>query len=339
VSKARLPHPPDGLDPSANTHMDRRNELFGRLGALLSQNLRNGGSEFESPAVALKSQRLDLTNPGEALLQQLIFERQRGLLAEISYYNSLASRHWRRLSISLSIIIPAYNEERRLQSTLQQIFSYLRSRDWSFTEILVVDDGSTDATAAIAENFRAKEHAVRVLRNPGNRGKGYSVRQGMLEAQGEWALFTDADLSAPIEEFEKLWAAMAKHQAQVVIGSRALDRSLIGVHQSAFRENGGRLFNLVLRLVTGLPFWDTQCGFKLFQSQAAREIFRRQRFDGFGFDAEVLFIARLLGYRTVEVPVRWSHAEGTKLSLFGHTGGMLLDLFRIRWHQTFGRYR
>ena len=186
---------------------------------------------------------------------------------------------------------------------------YLDGSSWEFAEILVVDDGSRDATAAAAEAA-----GVRVLRNPGNRGKGYSVRHGMLEAQGEWSLFSDADLSTPIEEIERLWKAAASEHAQVAIGSRAVDRSLVGVHQPVFRETMGRVFNLTMRLVTGLPFRDTQCGFKLFESAAAREIFRRQRLDGFGFDVEVLYIASRLGCRTLEIPVRWNDVAGTKVS-------------------------
>jgi hypothetical protein len=161
----------------------------------------------------------------------------------------------------------------------------------------------------------------------------------MLEAKGDWALFSDADLSAPIEELDKLWLAVAKRGVAVAIGSRALDRKLIGVHQSAFREYGGRAFNLILRVVTGLPFWDTQCGFKLFEGSAAREIFRRQRAEGFGFDAEVLFIAQHLGYDIVEVPVRWNHVEGTKMRLFSDTLRMVTDLLAVRWNQILGRYR
>jgi glycosyltransferase involved in cell wall biosynthesis len=161
----------------------------------------------------------------------------------------------------------------------------------------------------------------------------------MLEARGEWLLFSDADLSAPIEELDKLLGAARDDNALVAIGSRALDRSLIAVHQSRLRENAGRVFNLFVRLLTGLPFWDTQCGFKLFEAQAAQEIFRRQRIDRFGFDAEILFIARRLGYRTVEVPVRWSHASGTKVSMFRDSLNMFLDLLRIRWYQWKGFYR
>ena len=198
---------------------------------------------------------------------------------------------------------------------------------------MVVNDGSRDRTAEIA-------HAagVRVVDNPGNRGKGYSVRHGMLEAAGDWALFSDADLSAPIEELEKLWAAVEREDAQAAIGSRALDRSLIGVHQPAFRENMGRVFNFLMRLETGLPFRDTQCGFKLFQTSAAREIFKRQRLDGFGFDVEVLFIAKRLGYRTLEVAVRWNDVLGTKVSMLAGAKGFL-DPVKVRWNSITGKYR
>jgi glycosyltransferase involved in cell wall biosynthesis len=177
-----------------------------------------------------------------------------------------------------------------------------------------------------------------LLRNPGNRGKGYSVRHGMLEAKGEWALFTDADLSAPIEELEKLWTRVQEARAQVAIGSRALDRSLIGVRQPAFREFAGKLFNLGARVMTGLPFSDTQCGFKLFETRAAREIFRRQQLERFGFDVEILFIARKLGYSTIEVPVRWNDVAGTKVSPLNGLSAFL-DPMRVRLNQIKGRYR
>ncbi len=239
---------------------------------------------------------------------------------------------------SISIVIPAYNEEQRLPSTLSSILAYIGTGSWSFVEVLVVDDGSTDATAERAEEFSLRHPEVRLLRNPGNRGKGYSVRHGMLEARGEWILFSDADLSAPIEELEKLRAAARENGASIAIGSRALDRSLIAVHQPVFREWAGRIFNLLMRLITGLPFWDTQCGFKLFEAKAAREVFGRQRIEGFGFDAEVLFLARKLGLKTVEVPVRWSHAAGTRVSMFRDAATMFLDLLRVRWYYLRGLY-
>jgi glycosyltransferase involved in cell wall biosynthesis len=237
-----------------------------------------------------------------------------------------------RLRRSISIIIPAYNEEKRLPATLPAVREYLDRSGWDFAEIVVVDDGSGDGTAGVA-----RAGGVRILQNPGNRGKGYSVRHGVLESKGEWALLTDADLSAPIEELEKLWSAVEREQAQVAIGSRALDRGLVGVHQPVLRELVGRIFNLVMRLVTGLPFRDTQCGFKLFQAAAARQVFSRQKLDGFGFDVEVLFIARRLKYRCLEVAVRWDNVEGTKVSLWR---GMMafLDPVKVRWNGIMGKY-
>jgi dolichyl-phosphate beta-glucosyltransferase len=240
-------------------------------------------------------------------------------------------RHCLRRSIS--IIIPAFNEEKRLPSTLTTVKGYLTASSWEFSEIVVVDDGSHDRTAKVAEAA-----GVRALRNPGNRGKGYSIRRGMLEAKGDWALFTDADLFAPIEELETLWSAAEREGASCAIGSRALDRSLIGVHQSVFRESMGRVFNLLMRLSTGLPFHDTQCGFKLFETSAARKIFGHQRLDGFGFDVEVLFIAERLGYPTLEVPVRWNDVAGTKVStLLGAKG--FLDPLKVRLNGLTGKYR
>jgi glycosyltransferase involved in cell wall biosynthesis len=234
---------------------------------------------------------------------------------------------------SISIIIPAYNEEKRLPGTLAAIERYFESTAWEFSEVVVVNDGSRDKTAEIARSAGA-----RLLENPGNRGKGYSVRHGMLDAKGDWALLSDADLSAPIAELDRLWRMAEKENAQVAIGSRALDRSLIGVHQPAFREAMGRFFNLVMRVITGLPFRDTQCGFKLFETSAAREIFSRQKLEGFGFDVEVLYIAQHLGYRTLEVPVRWNDVAGTTVSM---TRGLaaFLDLVRVRWNAMSGVYR
>ena len=233
---------------------------------------------------------------------------------------------------SISIIIPAYNEEKRLPATLRTVKAYLEAASWEFSEIVVVDDGSRDGTVEVA-----RKAGMRLLRNPGNRGKGYSVRHGMLDAQGDWVLFSDADLSTPIEELDKLWTAVERERAQAAIGSRDLDRSLIGVRQPLFREFGGRFFNLVIRLITGLPFHDTQCGFKLFEGAAAREIFGRQRVERFGFDVEVLFIAQRLGYRTLEVPVRWNDVAGTKVSMLGAVAAFL-DPLKVRWNGITGKY-
>ena len=236
---------------------------------------------------------------------------------------------------SLSIVIPAYNEEARLPATLQRILAYLAGQNFAFIEVIVVDDGSRDGTAAIVERHAPK---IRLLKNPGNRGKGYTVRHGMLEAKGEWILYTDADLSAPIGELDKLLAAADQENADVAIGSRALDRSLVGVHQSAFRELSGRAFNLFMRMVTGLPFRDTQCGFKLFRAPAAREIFSRQKLDCFSFDVEDLVIAKSLGCKAIEVPVVWNNVAGTKVSMFSGVQSFL-DLIGIRWRAISGKYR
>jgi dolichyl-phosphate beta-glucosyltransferase len=239
---------------------------------------------------------------------------------------------------SISVIVPAYNEETRLPSTLARVVRYLDEKNFSFSEILVVDDGSRDGTVPAISEFAVRHPSVRLLQNPGNRGKGYSVRHGMLEARGEWSLFTDADLSSPIEEMEKLIEAARQQAAQVAIGSRALDRSLVGVHQPLLREYAGRFFNLVMRAVTGLNFHDTQCGFKLFQTEAARRIFSLQRLERFGFDAEVLFIAERLGYRAVEVPVRWNDVAGSKVGTLQGLNGFV-DLLRIRINSWSGKYR
>jgi dolichyl-phosphate beta-glucosyltransferase len=239
---------------------------------------------------------------------------------------------------SISIIIPAYNEQARLPDTLRRIEEYFRQTDWDFHEILVVDDGSSDSTVDAATGFAAGNPNIRILRNPGNRGKGYSVRHGMLEARGDWRLFSDADLSTPIVELEKLWCAVAPGINPVAIGSRALDRSLIGVHQPGIRETMGRLFNLVMRAATGLPISDTQCGFKLFRADVAQEIFSRQKLERFGFDAEILYIARQRGYGIAEVPVRWNHVDGSKVGMLTglHAFGELIE---VRINSLRGRYR
>jgi glycosyltransferase involved in cell wall biosynthesis len=242
------------------------------------------------------------------------------------------------LTRSISIIIPAYNEQVRLPDTLRRVEEYLQQTAWGFHEILVVDDGSTDGTMKAAMEFADANPNIRVLRNPGNRGKGYSVRHGMMVAKCEWRLFSDADLSTPIEELEKLWCAGATGNDEIAIGSRALDRSLIGVHQPGFRETMGRVFNGVMRAATGLPIADTQCGFKLFRGDVAQELFSRQRLDRFGFDAEVLYIAFRRGYTIAEVPVRWNHVDGSKVGMMNglHAFG---ELAEIRLNSMLGKYR
>lgn len=239
---------------------------------------------------------------------------------------------------SISIVIPAYNEQERLPGTLARVVDFLSHSRWSDWEVLVIDDGSTDQTAQVARGFEARCTRVRLLQNERNMGKGYAVRRGMLAARSEWVLFTDADLSAPIEELERLWQAVQGQAADGAIGSRALDRSLIEIHQSWFREQAGRVFNLAVRLLTGLPFYDTQCGFKLFSQRLVEDVFPRQKLHGFGFDVEVLFLARKLGYRVIEVPVRWRHSQGTKVRVLRDAFRMFWDLVRIRWYEVTSAY-
>jgi glycosyltransferase involved in cell wall biosynthesis len=245
------------------------------------------------------------------------------------------------LSPSLSVIIPAYNEESRLPLSLRKIADHLDREPQRPVEILIVNDGSSDGTAAVARQLAHKlggpTRSIRVLDNAGNRGKGYSVRRGMLEGRHDWLLLTDADLSSPIEELDKLERAVSSGSYDIAIGSRALDRSLIGVHQPWFRETMGRIFNLAVRLTTGLGFADTQCGFKLFRRDAAHKIFSRQLLERFGFDVEVLYLAKKFGFRVIEVPVRWDHVEGTKVSMLAGADAFL-DGWRVRRNDWAGKY-
>lgn len=239
----------------------------------------------------------------------------------------------------LSIIIPAFNEEKRLAATLSRIRDYFAARSPAFAglEILVVDDGSSDGTVRVAQDCARTISCLRVLSNPRNRGKGYSVRRGMLEARGRLALFTDADLSSPIEECERLFGAIAAGN-DVAIGSRAIDRSLITVHQSRFREFAGIIFNRLVRAVTGLDIEDTQCGFKAFRLPECRVIFEQQRIEGFGFDPEILFLARRRGLRIAEVPVSWAHHPATKVHVYRDSLLMFVDLLRVRLNSALGKY-
>ena len=235
----------------------------------------------------------------------------------------------------LSIIIPSYNEATRLPGSLERIASYIR-RQRPNTEVIVVDDGSTDKTAAVAEQFRGKIADLQVLSNGVNRGKGFSVRRGSLAAKGNIILFTDADLSAPIEEAEKLLQALNDHD--VAIGSRAMDRSLITVHESRFREFAGIIFNKIVRIILCLPFVDTQCGFKVFRRERCGIIFEQQTIERFGFDPELLYLARHHGLKVVEIPVRWGHSPATKVSMLHDSIQMFIDVFTIRWNSVRGRY-
>ncbi|MGH9682563.1 MAG: dolichyl-phosphate beta-glucosyltransferase [Candidatus Acidiferrales bacterium] len=240
---------------------------------------------------------------------------------------------------TLSIIIPAYNEASRLPGTLAAIRDYfaLQRIPDAEIEILVVDDGSNDATAALVQEMTRDFPSLRLISNVENRGKGYSVRRGMLEARGPVALFTDADLSTPIEEWQKLNAAIEAGN-DVAIGSRAMDRSLISVRQSRLREMAGIIFNGFVRLIAGLSFEDTQCGFKAFVLPRCRIVFEQQRIEEFGFDPEILFLAKRHGLRTVEIPVRWAHDSATKVRVVRDSLRMFEDLLYIRWNWLLGRY-
>lgn len=228
----------------------------------------------------------------------------------------------------ISVVIPAHNEERRLQGTLSAVTDYLKQRPGEW-EVIVVDDGSHDRTAQLVETFAADEPRVRLLRIEHRRGKGHAVRCGMLQARGEFILFSDADLSTPIEELESLCAWFGKGY-DIAIGSRELPDSEILVHQPTYRENMGRTFNCVVRALGLSRFIDTQCGFKCFRADVARKVFALQQLDGFCFDVEVLYIADQLGYRIRDVPVKWRHMPESRVRPFIDSLGMLIDLFRIR---------
>jgi dolichyl-phosphate beta-glucosyltransferase len=229
--------------------------------------------------------------------------------------------------VSLSVVIPAFNEEKRLPATLASVLPFLRRRGEAF-EIVVVDDGSTDRTAEVAQGAGPE---VRVLRNPGNRGKGYSVRNGMLNAVGAWRLMTDADLSTPIEDLDTLKAALGGN-AQIAIASRAIAGANVVKHQSMAREASGRFFNLIVRVLHLPGIKDTQCGFKLFSAAAAEAAFRDSKLDGFAFDVEALVLARRAGFRVREVAVTWRNDEQTRVS-FGRGLAAFVDLFRLKFRR------
>jgi len=240
---------------------------------------------------------------------------------------------------SLSIIIPAYNEAVRLGKTLRTVVDYLRS-DWPDSELILVDDGSADDTAALAQKTFEESGTLRtsVISYKSNLGKGRAVRLGLLAARGTVALFSDADLSTPITETPKLVDPIFNNECDVTFGSRALDRSLIGVHQPWRREQGGRIFNLAVRLATGLPFWDTQCGFKAFNMAVCRPLVEAATVDRFGFDVELLYLTHRAGLRLREIPVRWDHYEGSKISLGSDSFKMLTEVGLIRQQARRGVY-
>jgi dolichyl-phosphate beta-glucosyltransferase len=235
-----------------------------------------------------------------------------------------------------SIVIPAYNESARIPATLESVIAAIRANQWQ-AEVIVVNDGSTDSTARLVRDIASRAPEVRLLENPGNHGKGYSVRSGILNAQGDIVMFTDADLSAPMEEAGRLFAAIA-NGADIAIGSRWLESGRQIHRQPLYRQFFGRCFNAVCRMVMQLPFADTQCGFKAFTRSAAHTVFQLQTIERWGFDPEILFIAIKRGFRVVEVPVSWAHDERSRMSYLRDGLQMLKELAIVRWNALTGRY-
>jgi dolichyl-phosphate beta-glucosyltransferase len=229
-----------------------------------------------------------------------------------------------------SVVIPCFNEATRIEETLRLTLEYLTANAPD-SELIVVNDGSTDATGTIArERLKDAKIETRLLENFPNRGKGAAVRSGLLAAREPTGLFFDADLSTPLGETPKLIEPIANNEVDIAFGSRALDRGLIGIHQPWRREQAGRAFNLLVRLATALPFWDTQCGFKAFRLDVCRPILEAARLDGFAFDVELLYLAQNSGLRIREIPVRWNHAEGSKVQFFKDSLRMLQEVIALR---------
>jgi dolichyl-phosphate beta-glucosyltransferase len=237
---------------------------------------------------------------------------------------------------ALSVVVPAYNEEGRIGVSLEQIHAYLESRGEPY-ELIVVDDGSTDATIAIVERFAADRPFVELVRTSPNRGKGHAVRTGVLLARGEFVLFTDADLSTPIAEIERLLSAARSEGRPIAVGSRAAKGAVLATRQPWYRELAGRGLNHLVRAVAVPRIRDTQCGFKLFRRDVAEDLFSRSREPGFGFDVEVLHLAYRRGHAVAEVPVEWRHQEGSKVRLARDSARMLATLSRILWRRLGGR--
>ena len=235
-----------------------------------------------------------------------------------------------------SIVIPAYNESARIPATLRSVVDCIRAHGWN-AEVVVVNDGSRDNTAEVVREFARNAPEIRLLENPENRGKGYTVRHGVLHALGDIVMFTDADLSSPMEEAEGMFAAI-EQGADIAIGSRWLATSRQTHRQPLYRQFFGRCFNLLTRMVMNLPFADTQCGFKAFTRAAAQTVFQLQTIERWGFDPEILFIALKRGYQISEIPVSWAHDARTRISYLRDGIQMLKELAIVRWNALLGRY-
>lgn len=259
--------------------------------------------------------------------------------ADLLFSNKNLTLPFREMKPNISIIIPAFEEEARLGKSVGIILAYIKEEKLN-AELIVADDGSKDKTAEVAEKACAEfpEINTKVIRYEKNRGKGFAVKTGMLAAKGDIALFTDADLSTPIEELPKLVQPIIDRKYDVTFGSRALDRTLIGVRQPWRREQGGKVFNLLVRILTGLPFWDTQCGFKAFDMKKFRPLLEVMQIERFGFDVEFLFVANLHGLNLKEIPVRWDHDERTKVDVFRDSQRMFNEVRLIRKNAQKGVY-
>jgi len=236
----------------------------------------------------------------------------------------------------LSIVIPAYNEEHRLEPTIREIVSYCRAAGRAF-ELIIIDDGSRDATSAVGRHLAEEYRELKLIRLAANHGKGYAVRTGVINALGSRVLFADADGATPISEVERLEAALSAG-ADMAVGSRALRAEGVRVHAKLYRHLIGRTFHLLVEWLADGGVKDTQCGFKLFRSSVAQDLFSRMRMDGFSFDVEVLVMARRRGYRVAEIPVNWTHQAGSKVRLTLDSLRMAADLVRIRAHCLSGEY-
>ena len=240
--------------------------------------------------------------------------------------------------VHLTIVIPAYNEEGRIKETLERIVCYRKESNLD-AELIVVDDGSKDQTSAVVEKFLGQHGRVSLLRNDKNQGKGFSVARGVAASKGEYVLFADADNSTPIEEIKKVLPPVEKGECDLSIGSRAHKESDIRIRQPWFRVTMGRVFNIFTRvLLSNKDFKDTQCGFKCFSGNVARELFRLQKIKRFAFDAELLAVAKMKGYRIKEVPVVWLNSAASRVHPLKDAFQMFVDLLRIRCYLARGSY-